>query len=131
MRYQGGNSMRKNSKLFSKSNLQRVISTVGVLALIAFSSVIVFNAMKKTITVNDNGKEQRGQTHVKTVEEVLEETGSTVGKHDELSPALDAEIESGMTIDYKTSKQGTINVDGEENIYHTAEETVVDLFIDH
>src|SRR5690625_97150 len=131
MRYQGGNSMRKNSKLFSKSNLQRVISTVGVLALIAFSSVIVFNAMKKTITVNDNGKEQRVQTHVKTVEEVLEETGITVGKHDELSHALDAEIESGMTIDYKTAKQVTVNVDGEENIYHTTEETVEDLFIDH
>lgn len=131
MRCQGGNSMRKNSKLFSKSNLQRVISTVGVLALIAFSSIIVFDAMKKTITVNDNGKEQRVQTHVKTVEEVLEQTGITVGEHDELSHALDAEIESGMTIDYKTAKQVTVNVDGEENIYHTTQDTVEDLFIDH
>src|SRR5699024_3389048 len=108
MRCQGGNSMRKNSKLFYKSNLQKVISTVGVLALIAFSSIIVFDAMKKTITVNDNGKEQRVQTHVKTVEEVLEQTGITVGQHDELSHALDAEIESGMTIDYKTAKQVTV-----------------------
>src|SRR5699024_11538824 len=37
----------------------------------------------------------------------------------------------GMTIDYKTAKQVTVNVDGEENIYHTTEETVEDLFIDH
>src|SRR5699024_7521533 len=107
------------------------ISTMGVLALIAFSSVIVYEAMKETIVVNDNGEEQRVQTHKKTVAEVLDEVGITIGEHDELSHSLDAEIESGMTIDYKAAKQVIVNVDGEEQTFYTTGDTVEDLLLDH
>jgi len=123
--------MRKIQKLFSTSKLQLFISTMGVLALIAFSSVIVYEAMKETIVVNDNGEEQRVQTHKKTVAEVLDEVGITIGEHDELSHSLDAEIESGMTIDYKAAKQVIVNVDGEEQTFYTTGDTVEDLLLDH
>lgn len=123
--------MRKISTLFSKSNIQMIVSTVGVLALIAFSSLIIFDALKATVTVNDNGKEQRVQTHGKTVEDVLDQVGITVGEHDDVSHALNTEVESGMTIDYKTAKQVMVNVDEEEHTYHTTQETVEDLLLDH
>src|SRR5699024_12152779 len=125
------NSMRKISTLFSKSNIQMIVSTVGVLSFISFSSLIIFDALHATVTVNDNRKEQRVQTHGKTVEDVLDQVGITVGKHDDVSHALNTEVESGMTIDYKTAKQVMVNVDEEEQTYHTTQEKVEDLLLDH
>lgn len=123
--------MRKISKLFSASRMQILISTVGVLALLAFSSVIVFEALKSTVVINDNGEERRVQTHVDTVEELLAEEGITVGEHDELSHRLSAEIESGMTIDYKTAKEVIVNVNGEKDTYYTTLDTIEDFLLDH
>lgn len=123
--------MRKISKLFSASRMQILISTVGVLALLAFSSVIVFEALKSTVVINDNGEERRVQTHVDTVEELLAEEEITVGEHDELSHRLSAEIESGMTIVYKTAKEVIVNVNGEKDTYYTTLDTIEDFLLDH
>lgn len=123
--------MQKMKAFFSTSKLQMVISSLGVLALIAFSSVIVFEAMKTTVVINDNGIEKKVQTYVKTVADVLDEVGITVGKHDDLSHSLDAEVESGMTIDYQTAKQVTMNIDGDQETFYTTKDTIKDFLHHH
>lgn len=123
--------MQKISKLISKPKLQLFISTLGVLALIAFSSLIVFEAMKKTVVINNNGEAENVQTHAETVAEVLDETGITVSEHDELSHDLNDEIENGMTIDYDTAKQVVVNIDGEEQIYYTTLDKIEDFILHH
>lgn len=123
--------MRNISTFFSKSKLQLLISTIGIVALLAFSSVIVFEALKTTVVVNDNGEEQTVQTHAKTVGEVLDQTDITVNAHDELSHDLNADVESGMTINYKTANEVTVNIDGKKDTYYTTLDTVEDFLLDH
>lgn len=123
--------MRNISKFFSTSKLQMFISTIGIIALVAFSSVIVLEALKTTVVINDNGEEQTVQTHAKTVGEVLDQNDITVNAHDELSHDLNADVEGGMTIDYKTANEVTVTVNGEKNTYYTTLDTVEDFLIDH
>lgn len=123
--------MRNITIFFSKSKLQLLISTIGIISLLAFSSVIIFEALKTTVVVNDNGEEQTVQTHAKTVGEVLDETEITVNAHDELSHDLNTDVESGMSINYKTANEVTVNVNGEKDTYYTTLDTVEDFLLDH
>ncbi|HLR79523.1 MAG TPA: ubiquitin-like domain-containing protein [Bacillota bacterium] len=123
--------MRLFSKQFPalKSNL--VISTVGVLALILFSGIVLFESTKAEVVVVDNGKEQEVKTHAKTVDEVLDEVGIAVGEHDALSHRADAKVEDGMQIDYKKAKQVFVTVDGQDKEYHTTLNTVDEFLAEH
>lgn len=116
--------MRIISKLLSASKAKLVISGIGVLALMAFSSIILFEATKAEVVITDNGKKQTVKTHQDTVEELLKEVGIAVGDHDALSHPMDAAIKEGMAIDYKTAKQIIVTVDGEEKEYYTTTDTV-------
>ncbi|MFD2045585.1 ubiquitin-like domain-containing protein [Ornithinibacillus salinisoli] len=116
--------MRNFSKLLPASKMKLVISSIGVLILVAFSSLILYEATKADVTLSDNGEVQTIKTHADTVKELLEEVAITVGEHDALSHSLDAEIENGMEIEYKTAKQIIVTIDGEEKEYYTVSDTV-------
>ncbi|SHG75559.1 G5 and 3D domain-containing protein [Ornithinibacillus halophilus] len=116
--------MRIFSKLLPASKLKLVISSIGVLALVVFSAVVLYESTKADVTLVVDGEKETYQTHVNTVEELLEEVDVTVGKHDVLSHELNAAIENGMGIEYKTARQVTVSIDGEQSIYYTVAETV-------
>lgn len=125
---QGGRSMKLIHKLMLGSKTKMVLSGFGVLALVLFTSLIVVEASKAEVTIIDNGEEQIVNTHKKTVGELFSEMGIAVGAYDELSHDQETPIEDGMTIDYKTAKQVTVDIDGNPETYYTTEETVQSFF---
>lgn len=112
-------------KLMLASKAKMVLSSIGVLALVLFTSLLVVEATKKEVIIVDNGEEQVVNTHKNTVAELFSEVGIAVGAHDELSHEEEAPIENGMTIDYKTAKQVTVSIDGKPESFYTTEDTVL------
>lgn len=108
--------------LASKTKI--VLSGIGVLALVLFSSFVVFEATKAEVVITNNGEEQVVHTHKNTVEELFTDVGITVGAHDALSHEKDAPIENGMNIDYKTAKQVTVSIDGTAETFYTTKDTI-------
>lgn len=120
----GGRSMRIISKLMPASKMKLVISSIGVLALVVFSGLVLFDATKAEVVLNDNGEKQKVRTHATTIDQLLEEAGITVGEHDLLSHKTDTAIENGMEINYKTAKQIIVTIDGAEQEYYTTADTI-------
>ncbi|MGJ9460240.1 ubiquitin-like domain-containing protein [Oceanobacillus sp. CF4.6] len=120
--------MRLIQKLLPASKMKLVISCIGVLALLVFSGFVLFEATKAEVVFADNGKEQTVITHTNTVEDLLEELGITVGKHDAISHEMDTPIEHGMSVQFDAAKEVTVSIDGEEESYYTTAETVDDFF---
>ncbi|MFD1849272.1 G5 and 3D domain-containing protein [Oceanobacillus bengalensis] len=116
--------MRIISKLLPASKLKLVISSIGILALVLFSSMVIFEATKVNVVVTDNGMEETVKTHQNTVGELLTELDIVVGEHDALSHGLDEEIQNGMAIDYKTAKEITVTIDNTSRTYFTTKDTV-------
>lgn len=104
-----------------------ILPSLGVLALVAFSSVLLYEATKSTVAVSINGEEQTVKTHAKTVNELLEDLDVEVGEHDFISMDLEDEIENGTTIEYVEAKRVYVTIDDEKNEHYTTKETVGDL----
>lgn len=107
-----------------------VIPSVGVLALIIFSSFILFEATKATIDITENGETETVKTHAKTVGELLNEQELVVGEHDWLSHELDENIENGMEIEYKEAEKVIVTIDGVEKEFFTTREIIADFLQD-
>lgn len=116
--------MRMISKLMPASTMKLVISGIGVLALVVFSGLVLFDATKAEVVITEDGKEQTVKTHKNTVEELLAEVGITVGEHDHLSHSKDASIENGMEIEYNKAKQVFVTIDGEKQEFYTTADTI-------
>lgn len=71
-------------------------------------------AMDKSVTVEIDGTERTVSTYESTVGEVLEDEGIQVGKHDALSPSLDAKVGHGDTITLERGRLLKLTVDGEQ-----------------
>src|SRR5699024_7461196 len=119
-------------KIFSKrlpaSMIKKlVIPSIGVLALIIFSSFILFESTKETIDITENGETETIKTHAKTVGELLNEQELVVGEHDWLSHDMDANIENEMEIEYKEAEKVIVTIDGVEKEFFTTKEVVADF----
>lgn len=122
-------------KIFSKrlpaSMVKKlVIPSIGVLALIIFSSFILFEATKATIDITENGETETVKTHANTVGELLEEQELVVGEHDWLSHEMDANIENGMEIEYKEAEKVIVTIDGVDKEFFTTREIIADFLQD-
>ncbi|CDQ37783.1 hypothetical protein M948_08975 [Virgibacillus sp. CM-4] len=116
--------MRMISKLMPASTMKLVISSIGVLALVVFSGLVLFDATKAEVVIAEDGKKQTVKTHKNTVEELLAEVGITVGEHDYLSHNKADSVENGMEISYKQAKQVTVTIDDEQKNYYTTVDTI-------
>lgn len=116
--------MRFLSKLLPASKMKLVISSIGVLALVLFTSIVVFESTKAEVIISNNGEERKIKTHKNTVGELLDQEGIKVGEYDELSHHLGTEIENGMKIDYESAKQLTLEIDGKVNTYYSTAQTL-------
>lgn len=111
-------------KLMLASKTKMILSTIGVLALVLFSGYVVYETAKAEVVIVNNGEEQVVHTHKNTVEELFAEAGITVGAHDAISHEIDAPVENGMKIDYKTAMQVTVVIDGTAESFYTTEDTI-------
>lgn len=120
--------MKFISKRLSASLVKKwVIPSIGVLALIIFSSLILFEATKATVEITQNDEKETVKTHSNTVEELLDELELVVGEHDKLSHDVKATVEDGMQIEYKQATKLSVTIDGVEKEYHTTESTLEDF----
>lgn len=104
-----------------------VIPSIGVLAFVLFSSLILFEATKATVEVTQNGEKQTVKTHSNTIEELLNELEVVVGEHDKVSHDMKAELENGMEIEYKQAKQIIVTIDGVDKEFYTTEDVIGDF----
>ncbi|MEN2766734.1 ubiquitin-like domain-containing protein [Ornithinibacillus xuwenensis] len=116
--------MRIFSKLLPASRQKLVISSIGIVVLVAFASFMLFQVTQKEVVLVENGKDSTIDTHANTVEELLEEVGITVAEHDQLSHDIDVTIVDGMKIEYDTAHKVTVVVDGNEKVYYSVADTV-------
>jgi resuscitation-promoting factor RpfB len=70
-------------------------------------------AMNKSVTVDVDGHQQTVHSYGKTVGEVLEDAGLTVGEHDALSPSPQAPVGDGGVIKLERGRLLNLVVDGE------------------
>ncbi|MEN1966472.1 ubiquitin-like domain-containing protein [Lentibacillus sp. N15] len=112
------------SKLMPASKWKLVISSIGVVALAVFSSLLLIEAQKSEVDITEDGEQRTVSTHANTVEELLNEEGITVSAHDELSADPNTELKDGMEITLNHAKRITVLMDGEEQEFYTMMQTV-------
>ncbi|TMN22316.1 G5 and 3D domain-containing protein [Lentibacillus cibarius] len=122
--------MRVFSKLLPKLTWKQLLSGVGMIALIAFSGLMVFETTKTEVTLTENGEEQSIKTHADTVEELLAESGITYEEQDAINHKLNTPVKNGMNITYDEANEVTVKVDGDEKRYYTTTDTVGELLKD-
>ncbi|WP_430789409.1 ubiquitin-like domain-containing protein [Virgibacillus flavescens] len=123
--------MKIISKLLPASKMKLVISSIGVLALVIFSTLVVMEATKTQVVVMNNGEKETVTTHANTVDEVLKEVGIVVGQHDAISHTGDTKIKDNMQITYKQSTQVLVTIDGQEKAFHTFAATIGEFLEDN
>lgn len=123
--------MLKNSmKNLFRGSLRSKQTVVGAISLILFVSVVTFvlyQGTKDSVIVNANGKEEEILTHANTVGDLFEEKGIAISENDKVSPSLDSEVVSGMTIEWEQAKEVTISVDGNQSKVWTTERKVKNI----
>src|SRR5699024_10201932 len=117
-RFKEASTMQFLAKLLPVSHMKMIIICLGGAGLLVFASFVTNQVRRVEVVVAANGKEETVQTHAHTVEELIDEIGIAVGKHDELSPDLDTPIEAGMNITYKTANKVIVNIDDAKKTYY-------------
>lgn len=108
-------------KRWVKTSAQAVVLTALVLGLVSFVGA------NKTVALTVDGETQNVQTFGGTVADVLSASEVTLAARDEVSPALDAPIEDGTSIEVNRSKAVSVSIDGVDRVVHTTGLTVADI----
>lgn len=116
--------MKFFSRFFLASKFKLIIPTFGIIALVVFSSLILYESRQLHVVIAQDGKDQAVKTDAKTVGDLLEEVGIIVGEHDALSYDEDTAIENGMEIEYKESKKIYVQINDIEEEFYTLAETI-------
>lgn len=107
--------MRKN---IARLILLLIIILIGSGTALAFfgkePASINFLEKEKTITVDDDGMKVQLVSRSNSVGELLEETGTVLGKNDSVSPNQDSPLLPGMNIFLKRAKNIEITADNKE-----------------
>ena len=108
--------MRRNLALLTKSKaVLAVMVSAVVMALVA--TTVGYAAMNKTVTLSVDGEATQVSTLDKTVGDVLESEGISVGEHDVVAPGLDSAINDGTRIAVRFGRPLEVSVDGEDKTY--------------
>lgn len=83
--------------------------------------------MEKDVTLVVDGEERVVGTFASTVGDLLDRSGIEVGKHDEVSPSLDAPVVDDMTIEILLAKEITLVLNGKPRTLHVTGQTVEDV----
>lgn len=97
--------------------------------LLTLSVTITLIGMRKTVTINLDGKEMKVVTFKSTVSKVLQSEKIVVGPKDKASPELDQKIKNGDIINIKKAVDVYVQVDGKNLSLKSAEDNVKDLLL--
>lgn len=95
--------------------------------LLALSITITLVGMRKTVTINLDGKKMKVVTFNSTVGKVLESKKIVVGPKDKTSPELDQKIKNGDIINIDKAVDVYVQVDGKNLCLKSAQDSVKDL----
>ncbi|MFZ3578505.1 ubiquitin-like domain-containing protein [Virgibacillus sp. DJP39] len=123
--------MKIISKLLPASKMKLVISSIGVLALVIFSVMVVTLATQAEVVVMNDGEKETIKTHANTVDELLNEVDIVVGEHDAISHTGDTQIKDDMKITYNQATKVMVQVDGKDKEFYTFAETIGDFLAEN
>ena len=111
---------------------RRKRTVVSIISLILFVSVVAFVIYQSTqasvvIEVQGDDKKIEVSTHAQTVKELFAEENLQPTKYDKITPSLETEIVSGMTIEWDKAVEVSISVDGNQTSVWTTEKIVKNI----
>ncbi len=90
---------------------------VAAVAMALVATTVGYAAMNKTVTLSVDGEATEVSTLGKTVGDVLESEGVSVGEHDVVAPGLDSAVNDGTRIAVRYGRPLDISVDGKDKTY--------------
>ena len=112
---------RRINSFLTKRNL----IILGIVLVVGIFSVN--SALTKEITIKDEDKDIILAAKFSNMEEVLKKGKIELREHDQVLPALDAEIKDGMVVTIKRAHPINLEVDGETKEVMTAYGTIQDV----
>lgn len=106
--------------------MRKIIPVVaaGATALAVAGSTFAYAALHNDVTLAVDGQTSEVTTMSRTVAEVLDGEGITVGAHDLVAPSLDSPVDDGSKIAVQYGRQVTVNVDGKQKTFWTTATSV-------
>lgn len=112
----------------SFSNATRVLlSFIGFVVIISLALTAVGFSMRKTLSVNIDGKKMKIVTYRSNEKEALENNNILVGPKDKVRPSLDTNVKDGDKITIKRAVSVNIAVDGKLLKIKSAEKNVENM----
>lgn len=108
------------------SNGPKAKIMIGVCITLVILSVTFIN-MRKTITMEIDGKEETFVTYKRTVKDVLDSQGVTINPKDKVQPALNSTVSERDTISIKSAVSVELTVGDSKIEIDTAENTIEDM----
>ena len=106
---------------FSNGPKAKILMGVAVVAIILS---VTFINMRKTVTMEIDGKEETFVTYKGTVKDVLDTNGVEVNPKDKVQPALNSKVSEGDTISIKRAVSVELTVGDKQVKIDTAEDTI-------
>ncbi|MBS6500699.1 MAG: G5 domain-containing protein [Clostridium sp.] len=108
------------------SNGPKAKILMGVVIVTIILSVTFIN-MRKTVTMEIDGKEETFVTYKGTVKDVLDTNGVEVNPKDKVQPALNGKVSEGDTISIKRAVSVELTVGDKQVKIDTAEDTIEEM----
>jgi uncharacterized protein YabE (DUF348 family)/3D (Asp-Asp-Asp) domain-containing protein len=122
---------KKQPRIYSKnrfSKRRKAMHRAGALLCLALiAAAVTVLSLKKTITVEADGKQYKVVTLSSTYAKALESKNITVGPEDKTVPSLNSKIEKGSTIKIIRAATVKINVDGKVLSFTSSAANVGDM----
>ncbi|MBS5884339.1 3D domain-containing protein [Clostridium sp.] len=109
---------------FSNGPKAKILMGVAVVAIILS---VTFINMRKTVTMEIDGKEETFVTYKGTVKDVLDTNGVEVNPKDKVQPALNSKVSEGDTISIKRAVSVELTVGDKQVKIDTAEDTIEEM----
>lgn len=100
----------------------RLLVVVAVLA-----AGVAYLQLEKKVTLVVDGAQERVSTFASSVGDLLESSGIEIGKHDEVTPPLDAPVTDHMTVEVLLAKEITLVLNGKSRTLYVTGQTVEDV----
>ena len=109
---------------FSNGPKAKILMGVAVFAIILS---VTFINMRKTVTMEIDGKEETFVTYKGTVKDVLDTNGVEVNPKDKVQPALNSKVSEGDIISIKRAVSVELTVGDKQVKIDTAEDTIEEM----
>lgn len=122
--------MKGKLKSLFKNNSSKAKIIIGLVVGLFLLTIAVVN-IRKTVTINIDGKSKTYVTYSATVEKLLEKQGVEVNSYDIVEPALDTKLEKNMSINITKAVPVKVVIAGQEHEIMTTSKTVGEALKDN